>query len=153
MALAVLLAPALALTLQSAPSAKTVDAANEQFLALETRVSGAIQTKNTAALDELLAKDFAFSVSLQGRAPEVMSRDEFLKASAYYTLTGFELQHLSARIFGDTAVVRLQPNRKATVGTTVDRSGEFAVVDVWTKDGNAWKLSARHTARPDVVKR
>ncbi len=82
-----------------------------------------------------------------------MSRDEFLKASAHYTLTGFALQHLAARVFGNTAVVRLQPYRQATAGTTVDRSGEFAVVDVWTKDGDAWKLSARYTARPDVVKR
>src|SRR5262245_1714650 len=92
------LAPALALLLQSTPSAKAVEAENEQFLALETRVSGAVQMKNTAALDELLAKDFAFSLSLEGRAPEVLSRDEFLKASAYYTLTGFEIRHLAARV-------------------------------------------------------
>jgi hypothetical protein len=148
----ILLAPVLALSLQ-ASSSTAVQAENEQFLALETRVSGAIQMKNTAALDELLAKDFAFSLSLEGKPPEVMSRDEFLKAPAFYTLTGFEIRHLSARLFGDTAVVRLQPTRQATVGTTVDRSGEFAVVDLWTRDGKAWKLSARYVARPDPGKR
>jgi hypothetical protein len=41
----------------------------------------------------------------------------------------------------------------AVAGTSVDRSGEFAVVDVRTKDGNAWKLSARHLGRPDTLKR
>ena len=61
--------------------------------------------------------------------------------------------HLAARVFGNVAVVRLQPYRMAVAGTSVDRSGEFAVVDVWTKDGGAWKLSARHLSRPDTLKR
>ena len=82
-----------------------------------------------------------------------MNRDEWLKTSEIYTLTGFAIRYLSARVFGDTAVVRLQPYRKATLGTAVDRSGEFAVVDVWTKNGDAWKLSARFLSRPDVAKR
>jgi hypothetical protein len=96
---ALALAPAVAvLLLQGAPSSRAVEAQTEQFQNVETRVSGAIQMKNTA-------------------------------------------------------VVRLQPTRQATVGATVDRSGEFAVVDVWTKDGESWKLSARYLSRPDVVKR
>jgi hypothetical protein len=82
-----------------------------------------------------------------------MNREEWLKVTAYYTLNGFELRYPAVRKFGDTAVVRLQPTRQAQVGATVDRSGEFAVVDVWTKDGDAWKLSARFLSRPDVVKR
>jgi uncharacterized protein YecE (DUF72 family) len=148
------LAPALTvLLLQSPPSTKAMEAETEQFLALETRLSGAIQMKNAATLQELVAKDFTFSLSLEGRPPEVMNREEWLKATAYYTLNGFELRHVAVRKFGDTAVVRLQPTRQAQVGTTVDRSGEFAVVDVWTKDGDAWKLSARFLSRPDVVKR
>jgi hypothetical protein len=148
-ALALALAPALVLLLQSA---KEMEATDKQFLDLETRVSGEIYTKNTAALDQLLAKDFTFSLSLEGRAPEVMNRDEWLKTSEIYTLSGFAIRYLSARVFGDTAVVRLQPYRKATLGTTVDRSGEFAV-DVWTRNGDAWKLSARFLSRPDAAKR
>jgi ketosteroid isomerase-like protein len=146
------LVPVLIALLVQTPS-KAADAENEQFQALETQVSGAIQIKNVAALEQLLAKDFAFSLFLAGRAPEVMNRDEWLKAAAYYTLTGFEIRYLSVRVFGNVAAVRLQPNRKATAGTTLDRSGEFAVVDIWTKDGNAWKLSSRYLSRPDTIKR
>lgn len=147
------LAPVLIALLAQAPSSKAVDADHEQFQALETQVSGAIQIKNSAALEQLLAKDFAFSLFLVGRAPEVLNREEWLKTADNYTLTGFELRYLSVRIFGSVAVVRLQPNRKATAGATVDRSGEFAVVDIWTKDGSAWKLSSRYLARPDTIKR
>jgi ketosteroid isomerase-like protein len=147
------LAPVLFAILVQVPSSGAADAEREQFQALETRVSGAIQIKNLAALEQLLAKDFAFSLFLAGRAPEVMSRAEWLKTSDHYTLTGFELNYLSVRVFGNVAAVRLQPNRKATAGTTLDRSGEFAVVDIWTKDGNAWKLSSRYLSRPDTIKR
>jgi hypothetical protein len=72
---------------------------------------------------------------LEGRAPVVLSRSEWLKTSEHYALIGFEIRNLAARVFGNVAVVRLQPYRLAVAGTSLDRSGEFAVVDVWTKDG------------------
>jgi ketosteroid isomerase-like protein len=142
----------IAALLQAAPSG-SVNSENEPFQTLETRVSSAIQAKNVAALDELLAKDFAFMAFLEGRAPLVLNRGEWLRTSEHYALTGFEIRHLAARVFGNVAVVRLQPSRVAVAGTSLDRSGEFAVVDVWTKDGDAWKLSSRHLSRPDVLKR
>jgi hypothetical protein len=147
------LSAALIAILLQAPQSAPVDPEVEPFQSLETRVSSAIQTKSIPALEQLLAKDFAFSAFLEGRAPEVMNRSEWLKTSEHYTLTGFEIRHLTARVFGNVAVVRLQPNRKATAGSSLDRSGEFAVVDIWTKDGDAWKLSARHLSRPDTLKR
>ncbi len=149
-----LLATALvAALLQAASPTAPVDPEKEPFQTLETRVSSAIQGKNVTALDELLAKDFTFMAFLEGRAPLVLNRSEWLKTYTHYTLVGFEIRHLAARVFGNVAVVRLQPYRTAVAGTTLDRSGEFAVVDVWTKDGEAWKLSSRHLSRPDTVKR
>lgn len=148
-----LLASALILALLQAAPSGSVDPEKEPFQTLETRVSAAIQAKDVAALDELLAKDFAFMAFLEGRAPVVLNRGEWLKTSEHYALVGFEIRHLAARVFGNVAVVRLQPYRMAVAGTSVDRSGEFAVVDVWTKDGGAWRLSARHLSRPDTLKR
>ena len=142
-----------AVLLQAASSTAPVDPEKEPFQTLETKVSGAIQAKNVAALDELLAKDFGFMAFLEGRAPVVLSRSEWIKTSEHYALIGFEIRNLAARVFGNVAVVRLQPYRLAVAGDSLGRSGEFAVVDVWTKDGDAWKLSARHLSRPDVLKR
>ena len=105
----------IAALLQAAPSG-SVNPENEPFQTLETRVSGAIQAKNVQALDELLAKDFAFMAFLEGRAPLVLNRGEWLKTSEHYALTGFEIRHLAARVFGNVAVVRLQPNRTAVAG-------------------------------------
>jgi ketosteroid isomerase-like protein len=135
----------------STPSANSE---KDPFQMLEMRVSTAIQAKDVPALDELLAKDFAFNLFVEGRAPEVLNRSEWLKTSEMYTLIGFQIRYLAARVFGNVAIVRLQPYRTAAVGTAgVDRSGEFAVVDVWTKDGSTWRLSVRHLSRPDTLKR
>ena len=148
-----LLSPVLIATLLQATPSTPVDPEKEPFQSLELRLSGAIQMKDAPVLDALLAKDFAFSAFVAGRAPVVMNRSEWLKTSEHYTLAGFEIRHLAARVFGNLAVVRLQPSRMATAGTSLDHSGEFAVVDVWTKDGDAWKLSQRHLSRPDTLKR
>lgn len=56
-----------ALLLQTSSTA-SVDPTLKPFQTLETRVSGAMLA-NTAALDELLAKDFAFMASSRGGRP------------------------------------------------------------------------------------
>jgi|SRR5262245_19167545 len=142
---------ALFVLLQSSTSA--TEAATNQFQALETKVSGALQAKNRTALDEILAKDFAYSLFLEGRAPEVLNRNEALQfAGSLYELSGFEIRHVGVRVFGSLAVVALQPASRGSVGT-VERSGEFAIVDIWTKIDGAWRLSSRYVSRPDVFKR
>ena len=75
--------------LQAASSTAPVDPEKEPFQTLETKLSGAIQAKNVAALDELLAKDFAFMAFLEGRAPLVLNRNEWLKTSEHYALDRF----------------------------------------------------------------
>ena len=125
----------------------------DQFQILEHNVSTAIQKKDVAALDALLAKDFAFSAFLEGRAPLVLNRQEWLKTSERSRLLNFAIRHLAVRVFGNVAVVRLQPYRQAVAGNTLDRSGEFAVVNMSTKNGNSWKLISRHLSRPDTLPR
>lgn len=148
-----LTAAVLAILLQATATPEAIEAAQKRFQALETQVSAAIQARNTTALDALLAEDFAMSAFLAGRAPLVLNRHEWLQTAEHYTLSGFELRHLAVREFGNVAVVSLQPDRQATAGTSLDRSGEFAVVDVWTRDGKEWKLSSRHLSRPDRLPR
>lgn len=140
-----LVAPVLA---HAQPSSAQVEADNALFQKLATEVQGAIPAKDLAALDRLIAKDFAFSMLVAGTAPQVLNREEFLRTGSLYTLEQFELRNLAARVFGSTAVVRFQSLRRAEMGK-VDLSGEFVVVDTWVKDGDAWRLSIRFLARPD----
>jgi hypothetical protein len=135
-------------TVPAQPDTSHIEAIDAQFKQLTLDVQGAIQRKDTAALDKYFAKDFAFSMPVAGKVPQVMNRAEFLKLGALYTLESFHITNLAARLWGGVAVVRFQSFRQAAVGG-VDRSGEFVVVDTWVKDGDIWRLSMRVLARPD----
>ena len=141
-----LLAAALA---QSPPSAATVDAVNARFLELETRLAGALQRKDNALLDSLLAPGFAYSRMIADRAPDVANRAEWLRiAGEFATLESFEIKHLAAGERGSIAVVRFQVSRKGTLGSK-EFEGEHAIVDVWVKEKGAWALAYRVVSRPD----
>jgi len=153
-----LLLAALPLALASGPrgasaapqaTAAQMEADDALFQGLTTKVQGAIQQKDLATLDQLFAKDFAFSLLQAGKAAQVLNRDEFLKGAATsYNLERFELRHLAARVLGSVAVVRCQPVREASAGTR-DASGEFVLIDTWVKEGSTWRLKFRYLARPD----
>ena len=130
-------------------TAAQMESDNKQFSQLTLEVNQALQRKDMAALDRLLGKDFAYSMFVAGKPAAVMNRSETLgMAERYYTLERFEIRNLAARVLGSVAVVRFQPIREATAGS-VDRSGEFAVVDVWVKEGGNWRLTMRYQSRPD----
>lgn len=143
--LAVLL---IAAALQGAPTAATVEANHKQFLELETKLMGAVQLKNMSVLEEMLSAQYAFSLMIEGREPEVLNRSEWLRlTSAHSRLDGFEIRSLAAGVHGDHAIVRAQAVRKGAVGSR-DLSGEFVLVDMWGKEGGAWKLRYRVVSRP-----
>ena len=132
------------------PSAASVDATNARFLDLETRLQAAVQLKKAEEIDALIAPDFALRTAFEGRAAQVMNRSETLTAAAsYYRLESFEIRYLAAREFGAVAVVNYRAFHAATVGN-LDRSGEFAVTDVWTRAGSDWKLTLRYVSRPEA---
>ena len=140
-----LLAAALA---QSPPS--PTDAVNARFLELETRLAGALQFREAAVLDSLLAPGFAYSRMIASRAPDVLNRAEWLRmADELVTLDSFEIKYLAAGERGSIAVVRFQVSRKGKVGQkAID--GEHAVVDVWVKEKGAWALVYRVVSRPEA---
>ena len=144
-----ILLTAFVLALAPTQTAAQLEANDALFLKLTTDANRALQQKDMAALDRILAKNFAFSMFVEAKAPQVLNRNETLKmVGRHLHPRAFEIRNLAARVFGNVAVVRFQPWRAAEAGG-VDRSGEFAVVDVWVKDGADWRLSNRYQSRPD----
>jgi hypothetical protein len=138
----------LAAALAQAPSAATVDAANARFLDLEIRLAAALQNKDNALLDSMLAPRFAYSRMIANRAPDVLNRAEWLRiADDLATLKSFEIKYLAAGERESIAIVRFQISRTGTVGS-VEFAGEYAVVDVWTREKGAWVLAYRVVSRP-----
>jgi hypothetical protein len=144
--------PVLAVCLLAAAPQMTASATEDlvaRFQTVETQFLGAVQRKDAAALDPQLAKDFGYLLAVADRAPIVLSRGEFLKVDSFH-VESFEVRNLSARAFGSTVIVNFALLRKASIGSR-DHSGEFAITDVWVKEGKDYKLAARYASRPDVL--
>jgi hypothetical protein len=142
-----LLALLLAAAVQ-APSAATVEANQRQFQDLETRLMGAVQLRRADTLEQLVSPRFGFSVMIEGREPEVLNRSEWLRlTNVHGRLEGFEIRSVAAGAYGDLAMVRAQVTRRGAVGSR-DLSGEYVLVDLWAREGGAWKIRYRVVARP-----
>jgi hypothetical protein len=138
----------LAAAAQATPTAAAVEAAQKQFLDLETKLMGAVQLRRTDALEQLVSPRFGFSLMVEGREPQVLNRSEWMRlASAHARLEGFEIGSVAAGVDDDHAMVRAQVSRKGAVGS-VDLSGEYVLVDLWAKEDGTWKLRYRVLARP-----
>jgi len=133
---------------QAGPSSADVEATNKQFLDLENKLMGAAQLRNAQSLEQLVSSRFGFSLMIEGREPEVLTRSEWLRLTNVHSrLEGYELRSVAAGAFGDQAMVRAQVVRKGSVGSK-DLSGEYVLVDLWAKEDGAWKIRYRVVARP-----
>jgi len=133
---------------QAGPSSADVEATNKQFLDLENKLMGAAQLRNAQSLEQLVSSRFGFSLMIEGREPEVLTRNEWLRLTNVHSrLEGYELRSVAAGASGDQAMVRAQVVRKGSVGSK-DLSGEYVLVDLWAKEDGAWKIRYRVVARP-----
>ncbi len=143
-----LLAVLLAAAVQAPPSAEAVEANQKQFLDLETKLMGAVLLRRADTLEQLVSSRFGFSVMIEGREPEVLSRSEWLRfTNVHSRLEGFEIRSVAAGTYGDLAMVRAQVTRRGAVGSR-DLSGEYVFLDLWGKEDGAWKIRYRVVARP-----
>lgn len=130
-----------------APSAESVAQLTKQFQDLETKLMGAAQNKQSDAEAEMVAPDFAWSVSFKGEKNQVMSRSEWMKGGQHYDLNHFQIAMLTAHKFDNNVVVQFRLTTDAKMNPDVDVSGEYVVTDLWRAKGSAWQLARRWVAR------
>lgn len=98
----------------------------------------AVQRKDTEALERILAPEYAYTASSQGR----WSRQGWLETVAIYDIHRFEFVEVDVRPYGDVAVVLSRYRQDASVGGA-PRSGEFLITDVWVRRAESWQVVAR----------
>ena len=114
------------------------------FRDLEQRWAAAIQRKDQRQLDEVfLSDDYALRIS--DDPARKISRSVWLATLAVYNTRSFAIRDLEIRDFGDVVIVSEVLNQQADVHG-VDRSGDFFIVDTWTRHGDVWKVSARYSS-------
>jgi len=133
-----------AVTPEAERSAKNAHSFMEMFSKLERDWMLAVQKKDKAALDALLAPEF-----IERRATDpghdVRRADWIEDALNNYKLDSFGAQDMVIRAFLGEAVVSFVQARKATAAGA-DRSGNFFIVDLWVVNHGNWQVAARYAS-------
>jgi ketosteroid isomerase-like protein len=113
---------------------------------LEKDWVAAIQKKDTATLDRLLAPDF---VGTSPTAHTYMKENaiEDIK-DARYVVERMDLDEISVNVYGTTAVSFTSQEEKSKYEGK-DTSGHYHFTDVWVKGEGGWKVVASHGTRFD----
>jgi ketosteroid isomerase-like protein len=120
-------------------------AANEKaLLALERRWMGALQRRDASALSQLVSEDFTLvSPRLNVAAGD---RDKYFQhALRDLTLTSYEFEGLTIRLYGRTAVVSGRLKQSASAAGE-DWGGSFLFTDVWVSRDAVWQVVSRHVS-------
>lgn len=110
-----------------------------RILALETAWNHAEQSKDVAALDQLLAPELVY-IDYDG---SLMNKEQFLAAVKSEGLSPAQIinENQRAVVFGDCAIVTGIYREKGTSnGKPYSRRGRFT--DTWVKINNTWRCVA-----------
>ncbi len=109
-----------------------------ELIARERTWMAAVQRKDLPALEGILAPEYTYTASGQGR----WSRQQWLETVAIYDIYRFEFVEVDVRPYGHVAVV-LSHYRQDGAVSGVPRSGEFLITDVWVRHDGVWQVVAR----------
>ena len=116
------------------------------FSDLEIQMLKAVQKKDKAALQAMLADDCLIGMPNADPLPgdewvdSVMAKD--------FTLKSFAMRDVFAVDLGNAVVIKFD-RRQDAINKGKAESGQFFVVDVWKKDGDAWKLANRFVSKTE----
>ena len=115
-----------------------MNAAAQEFAHLYNEWMEAVRRRDLAWLDHLLADDYVYSASGQGR----VEREGWMKMVSAYTLQRFEFRQLDVRVYGDAAVAVCDYRQAGSVGGEA-RTGDFLITDTWVRRDGRWQVAAR----------
>lgn len=114
------------------------------LMALERKWMGALQQRDASALSQLISDDFTLvSPRLVVAAGD---RDKyFLHAMRDLSLTSYDFEGLTVRLYGRTAIVSGLLTQSAGVAGE-DWGGKYIFTDVWVSRDGAWQVVSRHAS-------
>lgn len=101
-----------------------------------------IRNRDAELADRVLDADYA--LVLVHPAPAVMPRARWLEVLPDYIVHTWEVQEQEVSVETDCAAVLQRVSMSATV-LGEDRSGIFAISDIWTRRGGEWRVWRRHS--------
>jgi ketosteroid isomerase-like protein len=118
------------------------------FTDLETQLLRAIQAKDQAGLSKLVSEDCIIEMP----DADPLTGEDWMKSvlTKDYVLKTFVVRQLSVIDGPDSSVVKFDRVQQSSFKGKPE-GGEFFVVDVWKKDGDAWKLANRYVSKVSSV--
>ncbi|HEX9417224.1 MAG TPA: nuclear transport factor 2 family protein [Gaiellaceae bacterium] len=116
----------------------------EELRRLEEAWAAAVEGNDVESAEAILAEDFVLTSS--GGMGEWVPRDDWLAALERIDTRAFGISDVEPRVFGDVAVVRLLGRWEAS-SPDRDLTGDYALVDVFTRPAGAWQVSWRISRR------
>src|SRR5438034_2464462 len=115
-----------------------------QIAERERQWTQALLRRDVEAMNGFLADDYFLAIGVQGMPLQFMPRANWIAALPTYVIHEWTVDDMRVQVHGDTAVALMLVNQKATVAGR-DRSGQFFLTDIWVKNGDRWKVAARHS--------
>jgi ketosteroid isomerase-like protein len=137
-------APSVAAAAPAEP-AEDVEATISQ---LEKNWVAAIEKKDTATLDRLLASDFVGTSPTAHTYTKTDAIDDIKDSK--YVVEKMDLDEVSVNVYGTTAVSFTSQEEKSTYGGK-NTSGHYHFTDVWVKKDGQWQVVATHGTRYDTA--
>lgn len=107
---------------------------------LETQWANALETKDAAALTNLLADSFTSAAPYQPSEP--VNKFDYIAEATRTIMSSCEVSNLWIRHSGNLAVVREEFRFKSPlVASSIHRC--WIITDLWVRDGRQWKAMTR----------
>ncbi|MCA1634755.1 MAG: nuclear transport factor 2 family protein [Acidobacteria bacterium] len=141
--------PAVGATNEAQPRASRAEV-EKVLLALERKWMEALKLRDASALSQIIADDFTLV------SPRLLiavgDRNKYFEhAMRGLHLTSYDMEGLTVRLYGRTAIVSGRLKQSATVAGE-DWGGSFLVTDVWVSRDGFWRVVSRHASLLTVNK-
>lgn len=135
----------------NAPASPSREEVERNVLALERKWMDALKARDASTLGQVVADDFSFVGPRTSGKPG--DRDKyFAHALRELKLESYELDDLTVRLYGRTAVVSGRLTQKAVGAGGEDLSGSYFVTDVWVSRDGFWRVVSRHVSLIQAAK-
>ena len=116
--------------------------AEEKLVALEHEWAQAILDNDMDKLERFVGQEYTLAANNFPGGRTRLSRQEWMATVPAYEVHSYEFANVIVNTYEDAAVVLADLELRATV-LGEDRSGSFAVTDVWVKRDDRWQVVAR----------
>lgn len=127
---------------------ESAEALQAEIIKMETSFAEAIKAQDTTQAGQFQSESFFLAIGVQEMPIQIVPKSQWLASLKHYVTESYKIDDIKVNIYGNTAVALMLYTQKATVRGE-DRSAQFLITDIWIKGDLGWKISARHSSRPE----